>query len=183
MLISLSRATLLVIDIQEKLVPAVQQPEALLARTRWLLNASHDLGLPVVFSEQYPSGLGPTVESLLAVVPDAPVVEKTDFSCVAGHCLPTSLLQREQVILCGMETHVCVLQTALELWESGKQVFVVADCVSSRKATDHELSLQRMQAAGITLVTREMVLFELLRTSAHAQFRRISKTYLTGLQP
>ncbi|WP_110973136.1 hydrolase [Pseudomonas huaxiensis] len=183
MLIDSSQATLLVIDVQEKLIGAVSDPDGTLARTRWLLAATAELGLPTVISEQYPKGLGHTVASLLEVAGTATVVEKQHFSCVAGKCLPASLLAREQVIVCGMETHVCVLQTVLELLALGKQVFVVADACDSRTAFSKTTGLERMRDAGAQIVTREMVLFELMRSAGHEKFRTISKTFLVGEQP
>lgn len=183
MLIDASRATLLVIDVQEKLIGAVSDPAGTLARTRWLLAATAELGLPTVISEQYPKGLGHTVASLLEAAPGATVVEKQHFSCVAGQCLPETLLEREQVIVCGMETHVCVLQTVLELRELGKAVFVVADACDSRTAFSKATGLERMRDAGAQIVSREMVLFELMRSAGHEKFRQISKTFLVGEQP
>ncbi|WP_175649413.1 hydrolase [Pseudomonas sp. Marseille-P9899] len=183
MLIDSSQATLLVIDVQEKLIGAVSDPAGTLARTRWLLAATAELGLPTVISEQYPKGLGHTVASLLEVAGAATVVEKQHFSCVAGECLPASLLAREQVIVCGMETHVCVLQTVLELLALGKQVFVVADACDSRTVLSKTTGLERMRDAGAQIVTREMVLFELMRSAGHEKFRTISKTFLVGEQP
>lgn len=183
MLIKPGQATLLVVDVQEKLVVAVSDPAGTLARTRWLLAATHDLGLPTVFSEQYPKGLGPTVGALKDASPDAEVVEKLHFSCVAGECLPESLLVREQVIVCGMETHICVLQTVLGLRGLGKQVFVVEDACDCRGAHNQAAGIARMRDAGAQIVTREMVLFELMESSRHEQFRHISKTYMVGEQP
>lgn len=183
MLIDAAQATLLVIDIQEKLIGAVSEPAATLARARWLIAAGVELGLPVVISEQYPKGLGPTVASLLEAAPGAEVVEKLHFSCVAADCLPASLLTRDQVIVCGMETHVCVLQTVLELLALGKAVFVVADACDSRTADSKAAGLARMSAAGAQIVTREMVVFECMRSSSHDKFRVISKTFLVGDQP
>ena len=183
MLIDASRATLLVIDVQEKLIGAVSDPAGTLARTRWLRAATAARDLPTVISEQYPKGLGPTVASLLEAAPAAQVVEKLHFSCVAGECLPAALLAREEVIVCGMESHVCVLQTVIELLDSGKQVVVVADACDSRSAASKAAGLERMRGAGAQIVTREMVLFELMRSSSHEQFRVISKTFLVGEQP
>ena len=183
MLIDKDDATLLVVDVQQKLLPAVLDPQGMLARCRWLVSAAHDVGLPVVFSEQYPHGLGHTAPELLAAAPAALVVEKLHFSCVAAECLPESLLARNQVVVCGMETHVCVLQTVLELLAMGKQVFVVADAVSSRGEVKRDFGLQRMRDAGAVLVTREMVLFEALRVSGSDVFRAMSKRYLVGEQP
>ena len=183
MLIDPTQATLLVIDVQEKLIGAVSDPAGTLARTRWLLAATAALELPSVISEQYPKGLGHTVPELLEAAPTAQVVEKLHFSCVAAHCLPADLLARAQVIVCGMETHVCVLQTVLGLLALGKQVFVVEDACDSRTALSKAAGLQRMRDAGAQCVTREMVLFELMGSSSHPAFRHISKTFLVGEQP
>lgn len=183
MLIEPHKATLLVVDIQEKLIGAMSDPEGTPARARWLVAASAELGLPVVISEQYPQGLGHTLPALLAAAPAAEVVEKKHFSCLAAQCLPDSLLAREQVIVCGMETHVCVLQTALGLLSLGKQVFVVEDACDSRTPANKAAGLARMRQAGAQVVTREMVLFELMGSASHPQFRHISKTYMVGEQP
>ncbi|MFJ4256437.1 hydrolase [Pseudomonas monteilii] len=183
MLIDADQASLLVVDVQEKLVGAMHEAERLTARVEWLVAACARLALPVVFSEQYPKGLGPTLARLKEACESAPVVEKLHFSCVPAECLPQVLMQREQVIVCGIETHVCVLQTALDLQAAGKQVFVVADATSSRTVENHIAALQRMAAAGIQIVTREMVVFETLHTASHEHFREISKTFLAGEQP
>ncbi|OHX14907.1 hydrolase [Chromobacterium sphagni] len=183
MLMQKQDAALLVVDIQEKLLPAVYDADGLLQRSRWLVQAARDHELPIVFSEQYPRGLGGTVAALREAAPQAPVVDKLHFSCVAAGCLPPQLLAKRQIIICGMEAHVCVLQTALELLETGKQVFVAADAVSSRKASDVELALARMRAAGAAIVSREMVLFELLRQSGGDHFKQMSQRYLMGEQP
>ncbi|MBO9550059.1 hydrolase [Pseudomonas sp.] len=183
MLIEHHKATLLVVDIQEKLIGAMSDPQGTRARARWLLAACNDLELPIVISEQYPKGLGHTLAELTAVAPAAEVVEKTHFSCVAAKCLPASLMAREQVIVCGMETHICVLQTVLGLLGLGKQVFVVEDACDSRTPANKAAGLARMRQAGAQVVTREMVLFELMGSASHPQFRHISKTYMVGEQP
>jgi len=183
MLIDPRKATLLVVDIQEKLIAAMSDPEGTAARARWLLAATAELELPTVISEQYPKGLGHTLAVLKAAAPAAEIVEKMHFSCVAAECLPHSLLAREQVIVCGMETHVCVLQTVLGLLALGKQVFVVEDACDSRTPASKAAGLARMRDAGAQVVSREMVLFELLGSSGHPLFRQISKAYLVGEQP
>ncbi|KUM04033.1 hydrolase [Chromobacterium subtsugae] len=183
MLMQRQDAALLVVDIQDKLLPAVHDADGLLKRSRWLVAAARDHQLPIVFSEQYPRGLGGTAAALREAAPEAPTVDKLHFSCVAADCLPPLLTDKRQIIVCGMEAHVCVLQTALELLQAGKQVFVVADAVSSRKASDVELALARMRAAGAQIVSREMVLFELLRQSGSDHFKQMSQRYLMGEQP
>jgi nicotinamidase-related amidase len=182
MLLDRQKAALLVVDVQEKLLPAIIDHQGLLQRLEWLLGVAGDEALPVTFSEQYPRGLGHTVSALRQCAAQAPVVEKQHFSCVAAGCLPDSLLQRQKLILCGMETHVCVLQTALDLLATGKQVFVVADACGSRHALDHQLGLERMRSAGAVIVTREMVLFELLQQAGSAHFKEMSQRYLQNRQ-
>lgn len=180
MLIDPRQATLLVVDIQERLIGAMSDPEGTRARARGLLAAIAELELPTVISEQYPKGLGATLAELKAAATGAEIVEKLHFSCVAAECLPASLLAREQVIVCGMETHVCVLQTVLGLLGLGKQVFVVEDVCDSRTPANKAAGLARMRDAGAQIVTREMVLFELLSSASHPLFRHISKTYIVG---
>ena len=158
MLIDPTQATLLVIDVQEKLIGAVSDPAGTLARTRWLLAATAQLGLPTVISEQYPKGLGPTVAALKAAAPASEVVEKLHFSCVAANCLPESLLARGQVIVCGMETHVCVLQTVLGaarmLTESGETPAELRRRVTSPNGTT-QAAIETFQAGGFeALVAR-----------------------------
>jgi nicotinamidase-related amidase len=120
--------------------------------------------------------------ALRQLAPEAPALEKQHFSCVAAGCLSEALLQKSQFILCGMETHVCVLQTALDLLALGKQVFVVADATGSRKPLDHQLGIERMRADGVVIVSREMVLFELLEQAAGPHFKDMSQRYLQNRQ-
>ncbi|QND83648.1 Isochorismatase [Chromobacterium vaccinii] len=183
MLMQRQEAGLLVVDIQDKLLPAVHDAEGLLARSRWLIGVARDHGLPIVFSEQYPRGLGGTLAALLEAAPGAQTVDKLHFSCVAADCLPPALTEKKQIIVCGMEAHVCVLQTVLQLLAVGKWVFVVADAISSRKPADIELATARMRAAGAVIVSREMVLFELLEKSGGDHFKAMSQRYLLGDQP
>lgn len=183
MLMKSGKAALMVVDVQEKLLPAMHNSAQLNARIQWLISACHTLNTPVLFTEQYPRGLGHTLPELLALVAQPEVVEKMHFSVVAANCLPEHWQQYPQVIVAGMETHVCVLQTVLELLEAGKEVFVVADAVGSRSEENRQLGLARMRHAGAHLVSREMVVFELLRHAGHEQFKTISKEFLRGEQP
>ena len=182
-LINAEQAALLVIDVQEKLAPAMADSAQLTARIQWLVGACQVLATPTLFTEQYPKGLGHTLPALLAVAEQAPVVEKSHFSVAAAQCLPASWAQHSQIIVIGMETHVCVLQTVLELLQAGKEVFVVADAVGSRTEQNRELGLARMRHAGAQIVTREMVVFELLRHAGHEKFKTISQEFLRGEQP
>ncbi|WP_079435036.1 hydrolase [Zoogloea sp. LCSB751] len=179
MLMTADKAVLLVVDVQERLLPAIHEGEAILANCIWLAGVARRLRVPVVLSEQYPVGLGPTAAALKAVLDGAHVVEKTHFSCVSDGCLAgTEVEARRQVIVVGTEAHVCVQQTVLELRWQGKEVFVVADAVGSRKPLDKDLALARMRAHGVDIVSREMVAFEWLRRSATAQFREINRDFI-----
>lgn len=171
MLVRSADSSLVVIDFQEKLAAAMSAREAVLRAAGILVEAAGLLDIPVLVSEQYPRGLGPTVAELSEKLPaSARRVEKTAFS--ACGCLP---LTRGQVVLTGMEAHVCVLQTAFELRAGGREVFVVADAVCSRTEENSRNALERMAAAGIVITNVESVLFEWLRDSEHEHFRTISK--------
>lgn len=175
MLIDAARATLLVIDLQSRLLPAISGGDAVLQQAIWLVRLAKRLGLPILASEQYPQGLGATCEPLRDELPAACIQTKLDFSCVAADCIDS---QREQWILCGIESHVCVLQTALELKASGREVFVVESAVGSRRESDKATALSRMRQYGIDIVSPEMVAFECLRTANSPHFKEISREFL-----
>lgn len=170
---------LVVIDIQDRLAGAMSDTdrERVIRNTGVLLQAADLLSVATVVSEQYPRGLGPTAGVVAERVPaGSPVVEKTCFACSANEGFGTALKgnDRPQVILTGMETHVCVLQTAMELLRGGYQVFVVEDAVCSRSEANHRNALERMRAAGVVVTNTESVLFEWLRDARHEHFKAIS---------
>lgn len=179
MLIDARDSTLLVVDVQGKLVPAIAGWQDLLDQVIWLIRVARKLDIPVLACEQYPQGLGHTHPAVAAELPTGCVASKLHFSAVAGAChgidQPGGLTQ---YVVCGMESHVCVLQTVIELLDGGKQVFVVAEAVGSRRDTDKALALQRMRDAGASIVSREMVAFEWLRRADSDLFREISRTFL-----
>lgn len=179
MLISRDNSGLLVVDIQERLLPHMVESQRVLENAIWLVRVARRLGVPVTTSEQYPKGLGRTHPALRDVLPAGSIVEKLHFSCVGAKCLDGRAgMERRQVVVCGIESHVCVLQTVLELRWEGKQVFVVADAVSSRAPSDRELALARMRAHGVEVVSREMVAFEWLKQAGTEEFREISREFL-----
>jgi len=181
MLINPKTSALLVIDVQQRLLPAVQQSDAVEQTVCDLIGVAKELTVPTLYSEQYPKGLGPTSDKVVAALPESAVrLEKLTFSCAAdAQCnKQIKAVDRLQVIICGMETHVCVLQTALELKADGFEVFVVADAVSSRTEQNKELGLARMRQAGIEIVSKEMVIFEWLERAGTESFRSISREYL-----
>jgi nicotinamidase-related amidase len=166
---------LLVIDVQEKLVPLIRDAEALVRNIAFLLDATQLLGVPTLATEQYPKGLGPTVAALRQHLPERP--DKVGFSCCAVPSVVERLRQggRTKVLLAGIESHVCVLHTALDLLALDFRVYVAADAVGSRSALDHELAMRRMERAGATLVTSETAVFEWAGGSDHPQFKALSK--------
>lgn len=180
-LIQASESLLLLVDIQEKLLPTIHDHEALIKNCQWLLKLASKLELPIFFSEQYPQGLGPTPESLRSLAHSATCMTKVEFSCVANTSMLNALEQfnKQHIIICGIETHVCVMQTAIDLANLGKHVFVVVDATSTRHQEDKYWALERMSHhVNIQIVTREMVLFEWLHQSATPLFKEISKTFL-----
>ena len=179
MLLKADQSVLLVIDLQEKLGPAIDGFDAVRQHTHWLLGVANRLAVPAVATVQYPKGLGPMVPDLAAQVPPERIVEKMHFSAVASGCLDgLAEMDRRQVVLVGTETHVCVLQTALGLLGQGKEVYVVEEAVGSRRATDKALGLARMRQEGCRIVSREMVAFEWLHQAGTEIFREVSKAFL-----
>lgn len=180
MLMNSRRSLLLIVDVQERLVPAVHEPATVVENCAWLVNLAKELAVPVLISEQYPKGLGSTVAEIRDLVEEWELVEKVHFSCAAETSAREAIDEagREQVIVAGTEAHVCVLQTVLQLLESGREVFVVADAVSSRVPQNAEAGLNRMRQAGAQIVTREMVFFEWLQKAGTDQFKALSKKYV-----
>lgn len=179
MLIKSEQSMLLLIDLQERLAPAIEDIQSVLHHNLWLLEIAQRLEIPVAATVQYPSGLGPTVAELGARLDPECVVEKIHFSAVADGCLEQlPCFARRQVVLTGTEAHVCVLQTALDLRALGKEVFVVSEAVGSRRVDDKELALARMRQEGCRIVSREMVAFEWLHQAGTDLFRQISREFL-----
>jgi len=179
MLIDARNSTLLVVDVQGRLVPAIAGWQSLLDHVVWLIRVARRMEIPVLACEQYPQGLGPTHPDVAAELPAGSIAGKLHFSAVAGAC--HGLDQPggpSQLVVCGMETHVCVMQTVMELLAGGRQVFVVEEAVGSRRDSDKMLALARMREAGASIVSREMVAFEWLRKADSDLFREISRNFL-----
>lgn len=180
MLLTHDKSCLLIVDVQEKLMPQIHQSSSVESRCAWLMRLATEINVPLMVSEQYPKGLGQTLPSLQQWMPGKTDIDKLYFSCYQDPCFLKHwrALHRKQVVLAGIETHVCVLQTALDMNAAGIDTFVVIDAVGSRHLLDHECALQRMTQAGVHLVTSEMVLFEWLKTAAHPKFKTISQIFL-----
>ncbi len=173
------RSTLLVVDVQARLLPHLHEADHMLAHCLWLTRVAGRLGVPIIATEQYPQGLGPTDGTLAAHLPAAGIVSKIHFSAVTDGCLREAAgADREQWVVVGCESHVCVLQTVLDLLAQPREVYVVAEAVGSRRASDRELALGRMAGAGATLVSREMVAFEWLERAGTDLFREVHREFL-----
>ena len=172
-------SVLLVIDIQRGLARAMPDKalQRVIKHTAQLLQTADLLNIPVVRTEQYPKGLGETVEDIRQHLKMDTLLEKTRFSCcgATGFAEAVKLNRRKQLILTGMESHVCVLQTAMELKTTGFDVFVVGDAVCSRDKHNHKNALQRMSQAGVIISNTESVMFEWLRDASHPQFKTVAK--------
>jgi nicotinamidase-related amidase len=177
MLLSAPKSSLLLIDVQDRLLPAMANPDQVIAKSKILLQAAETLGLPVTISEQYPKGLGHTVSELQSNT--ATTYEKLSFSCWRNEPLKTHFINlhetnRPLVIVAGIEAHVCVLQTCIDLANAGFGVFAVADAMSSRKPGSAELAFERMRANDVQVVNTEMAVFELLERAGTAEFKALS---------
>jgi nicotinamidase-related amidase len=163
------RSALLVIDFQARLMPAIEDGEAVVANARRLIGAAEMLDIPVLFTEHNAKGLGPTVPEL-SPGKDG-VFHKTSFDACRMPGFLDRLPDRSDLVVAGCETHVCVLQTLLGLIEAGKRVWLVRDAVGSRRAESKETAIRRLERHGAEIVTAEMVVFEWLQTAEHPRFR------------
>jgi nicotinamidase-related amidase len=173
--INRAKAALLVVDIQERLLPAIHERERVVENAVRLIKGAEVFRLPVLLTEQYKKGLGPSVREVAAAAAASAPIEKLTFSaCGAAEVVQTmSSKGIADVVLCGIEAHVCVSQTCLDLVELGFRPFVVADAVSSRTPENCRIGLERMRAAGATIVSTEMILFELLEKAGTDEFKQV----------
>ncbi|WP_434618776.1 hydrolase [Azospirillum sp. B2RO_4] len=177
MILRAQESVLVVVDVQERLLPAIHDSERVVRNAAMLLKGAAALSVPVLVTEQYPRGLGPTVEAVRAHLPEGtPVIEKITFGSTGEPAFNAAVeaLNRRQIVLCGTEAHVCVMQTALGLRQQGHAVYLVADAASSRTPANHAMALERMRAAGVTIVTTEMVLFEWMERAGTPVFKVVS---------
>lgn len=176
MLVNLSDCLLLVVDVQVKLIEKIYKKDSLVTNIRKIVDVFNALSLPIIFTEQYPKGLGRTTELIIKDQDLHMIIDKTTFSCFANNEFRKLLntYRKKQIVICGIETHICILQTALDLKKNKNQVFILADSVSSRNKESHELALSRFNLNAISVLNTEMLIFELLRDSKHSNFRELS---------
>ncbi|MGB0513545.1 MAG: hydrolase [Wenzhouxiangellaceae bacterium] len=168
---------LMVVDVQGRLARLMHESDAMIRQQRTLIQACRLLELPVVWAEQLPEKLGPTVDELLEPLDGLTPVAKSSFGCLgdAGLRRRIEATGRRQVLLCGIETHVCVWQTAAALLADGYSVHLIADAVSSRSEFNRDIGFRRMQRAGVHLSNVEMVLFEMMQNADHPRFRDVTR--------
>jgi len=171
-----ANTVLLLIDFQERLFPVMHDKEKLLRNIVKLVKGARVLEIPIILTEQYPKGLGSTIPEIKELIPDVKPVEKVCFSCCDEASFGEALgaLKRRQVLIAGIEAHICVYQTAMSLARAGYEVQVVGDGVSSRDPENKLVALFKMGAAGISPTTTEMALFELLKVAKGDKFKQIS---------
>ena len=176
-MLSLKNTVLIIVDVQGKLARLMHDKEALYRNLQRIIEGAQVLELPILRAEQNPQGLGPTIPEIDRLLPDSPPISKLSFSCCGSQHFVDALevLGRKQVLIAGIETHVCVYQTAADLLDRGYEVHAVSDAVSSRTAENRRIGLEKIRAMGGSLTGVEMALFELLRAGEGEKFRRILK--------
>ena len=176
-LLTADKTALLIVDIQKRIISVINEYETVIDNTIKLIKGFKALRIPIYYTEQYPKGLGPTVESIQNELDEDEAIQKLSFSCSGAGDFFNELKKNEisQVVVCGVESHVCVQQTVLDLIANDFQVNLAADAVSSRRVKDYEISLSRMRQHGADITTAEAILFELLNVCGTDVFKQISK--------
>ncbi|MCF8242917.1 MAG: hydrolase [Melioribacteraceae bacterium] len=171
------KTALLIIDIQERILKVINEYERVVDNTIKLIKGMKELNVPIYYTEQYPKGLGTTVSEIKEELQDSDAIHKMSFSCSGAGELFKELIDKNitQVVVCGIESHVCVQQTVLDLLANSFQVDVAADAVSSRRKFDFEIALDRMRNLGAEVTTTESILFELLNVCGTPEFKAVSK--------
>jgi nicotinamidase-related amidase len=171
-----ANTVLLLIDFQERLFPVMHEKEKLLKNVIQLVKGARVLEIPIILTEQYPKGLGPTLPEIKELIPDIKPVEKICFSCTDEVTFNNALksLNRKQVLIAGIEAHICVYQTAMALTRAGYEVQVVVDCAGSRDPENKMTAFTKFSIVGILPTTTEMALFELLKVAQGDKFKQIS---------
>ena len=176
-MLDINNTCLVVVDVQGKLAQLMHDRGALFANIEILVQGAKILGLPIVVCEQYPKALGHTIAQLAQHLEDVAPIDKFVFSCAGEDRFVEQLNSTgcKQVLLCGIETHVCIYQTAMDLLKSDQEVHLIADAVSSRTSENKQIAIKRLISEGVKLSSTEMALFELMKTAKHEQFKQIAK--------
>ena len=176
-MLNIQNCCLVVVDVQGKLAQLMYNKQIIFKNIKILIEAATILNIPVLWCQQCPDALGPTIPEIAQLLTDNEPIDKSAFSCCGADQFDIKLKEskRQQVLLCGIETHVCIYQTAVDLLAKGFSVDLVADAVSSRTPENKQIAIDRMAAKGINISCTEMALFELLKTAEHPQFKQIAK--------
>jgi len=176
-MLTTENTALIVIDVQEKLTRVMHEKERFLENLQKLIQGAQALGIPIILTEQNPQGLGPTVPEVAHLIPNLQPIAKFSFSCCGDQRFAQELaaLHRKQALLAGIETHVCIYQTSLDLLSQGYEVQVVADAVASRTAENKDIGLEKTKSEGASLTSTETALFELLKVAEGEKFKEIIK--------
>jgi len=176
-MLDIQSCCLVVVDVQGKLAQLMHDKESLFKNIQILIQAAKILNIPILWCQQCPQSLGPTISQIAELLSDNKPINKASFSCCGCDKFNTNLskLVRKQVLLCGIEAHVCIYQTAVDLLRKGFSVEVVSDAVSSRTLENKQIAMNRMTAEGAKISSTEMALFELLKTADHPHFKQIAK--------
>ena len=176
-MLDIQQCCLTVVDVQGKLAQLMHSREALFKNVQILIQAAKILDVPILWCQQCPDALGPTVPEIAQLLDDNEPINKAAFSCCGEKQFNTRLkdLTRKQVLLCGIETHVCIYQTAVDLLGQDFNVNVIADAVSSRALENKQIAINRLEAEGANITCTEMALFELLKTAEHPKFKQVAR--------
>jgi len=176
-MLDIDKCCLVVVDVQGKLAQLMHERQTLFSNIQILIKSAKILNIPILWAQQCPDNLGPTVPEIAELLADNEPINKSAFSCYGQESFNTELneLGRNQILLCGIETHVCIYQTAIDMLRKGFVVNVIADAVSSRTAGNKQIAINRMADEGAKIVSVEMALFELLKTAEHPQFRQVAR--------
>jgi len=174
-LLSREGTVLIVIDVQEKLFAKIEEKEKIAKNICRLIKFAEILGIPIILTEQYPRGLGSTIPEIRKLTSEIKPVEKIEFSCLASSTFKERLseTQARNLILTGIEAHICISQTAIEALTNGYRVYVVSDATSSRRREDRMVAIERMRQEGAMIVTTEMLMYEILRKAGTPEFKRV----------
>lgn len=167
---------LVVIDFQEKLMPAMYGKEEIEDRTVRLIKGTEALGIPKIVTQQYTKGIGETIPSVAKALREFSPIDKTSFSCLGSEEFSKQIESagRKNIVICGIEAHICVLQTAIQLMEEGYNVYIAVDCISSRNINDKLWAAERLERAGAVVTTYEAILYEILGDAKEEGFKAVS---------
>ena len=176
MLLNIDDTICLIIDYQERLTPSINHISDIIINSKKLINGLNILDIPLIVTEQYKKGLKETINDIKNISTSAKYFEKTSFSCIKDQNILDYIKNsnKKNIIICGIEAHICILQSAIDLKDLGYNVIVVCDAIGSRKELDYNIALSRLKQEKITLTTVESLLFELIKDSTHIKFKDIS---------